>query len=166
MQYRLTVVAVILIGFMVINYLTNERSQRQVTTWTASMYNLDRQTTGPDSDVLGDLRALKAFEDSLIALNVRAATSVALRDLYRTQFESTQELRTSEFLRRALWRQTILNLLWGLVSAVFLLPVAAVLDQRADRRSGGAPKRKATPPEGEEPTGMREAGGLPPSVQR
>ena len=134
MQYRLTVVALILIGFMVINYFTNDRAQQQVTRWTDSMYNLDQQATAADTDMLEELRAFKAFEDSLNALDVRAATSIALRNLYRAQFESTQQLRTAEFLRAALWRQTLLNLLWGLVSAVFLLPLAVVLDGRAERR--------------------------------
>ena len=150
MQYRLTVVAVILIGFMVTNYFTNERAQQQVTSWTNSMYKLDQQATAADTDMLEELRAFKAFEDSLNALDVRAATSIALRNLYRTQFESTQQLRTAEFLRAALWRQTLLNLLWGLFSAVFLLPLAAVLDGRAERRvretaDGGVGSGKRAP---------------------
>ena len=151
MQYRLTATALILIGFLAINYVTNEQAQVQITGWTSSMYVLDQTASDPPRPLLEDLRSLAAFEDSLNILEVRAETSMMLRNLYRNQIEKTQQLRTSEFLRNALWRQTLLDMLWGLLSAVFLLPIAMVLDQRKERtavaRSSPAEAQPDHPPE-------------------
>jgi len=135
MHYRLIAIAVILAGFLAINYFTNEMGQREITDWTYTAEGPAQSASVAGTQMSEDLRALRAFEDTLSALELRTQTSIALRDLYRSQLERTQQLETSYLMRKTLWRQTLLNLLWGLFAAVFLIPLAVILDQRGERVS-------------------------------
>lgn len=146
MQYRLIAIALILAGFLAINYFTNEQGQQEITEWTGAQQAPGQAVSATEAQLSEDLKALRAFEDTLSTLDVRAETSLALKDLYRSQIEKTQQFRTSEFLRQSLWRQTLYNLLWGLFSAIFLLPLAMVLDQRVERAlSAESPRGKEHP---------------------
>jgi hypothetical protein len=126
-------IAVILAGFLAINYFTNEMGQREITDWSYAEEGVSQGTSAAQALMSEDLRALRAFEDTLSSLDLRAQTSIALRDLYRSQLERTQQLETSDLMRKTLWQQTLLNLLWGLFGAVFLIPLAMILDQRSER---------------------------------
>jgi hypothetical protein len=168
MQYRLTALALMLAGFLAINYFMNEWgqemiSQRRHLQDPAGQMEQGTVDAGPDY-----LRGIRAFEDTLNAINVSTGVAVAFRDLSRTWLAENERLLTADFLRQALWRQTLFNLLWGLFSAVFLLPFAIALDRRREQAAPAvAQPEESEPavarPEESAPAAARPEAGSPAS---
>lgn len=146
MQYRLTALALMLAGFLAINYFINEWGQEMISQRRHLQDPAGQLEQGAADTRPVFLQGIRAFEDTLNAINVSTGVAVAFRDLSRTWLAENERLLTADFLRQALWRQTLFNLFWGLLSVVFLLPIAMVLDRPREQVAPAAAQPEDTTP--------------------
>ncbi len=133
MRFRLVGLAVALIGFLVINYLGNQYGQSLILQQIDSPAEAGQGMTADDARLVGEIETLKRMRvmiDTLDALGVETVDNIELRQEYRASVDHLERLRMSYFLSQAIWRQTIRNMIWGIVVVIFLLPLALLLDQR------------------------------------
>ena len=139
MRYRLGALALVLIGFLGINYFSNLQGHRALREGPAAVADpsgstLDERLRSEQEGIA----LLESLVDTLDALGVQTEAGARLRQHYRRSMEELERLRTAERLSRILWQQTLLDLIWAVVAAVGLLPLGGLLDARA-----GAPQRDA-----------------------
>jgi len=138
MRFRLITLAITLAGFLVINYLGNERGQALI---------LSLEVPGFSSDSTGEVESLqlateayaqieqalagtRAILDTLDAMGVRTGSAEELRRLNRAGMKKFEQLRMAFLLSQIVWRQTIANILWAVLTTAILLPSALMLDRR------------------------------------
>jgi hypothetical protein len=135
MRYRLSALALVLIGFLGINYTSNTLGQRALRERPLSV--TDPSTGAIDERYRREqegIALLESLVDTLDALGVQTEAGARLRQHYRRSLEELERLRTVETLSRTLWQQTLLDVIWGVVAAVGLLPLGGWLDERARSR--------------------------------
>ena len=138
MRFRLITLAITLAGFLMINYLGNERGQALI---------LSPEVPGFSSDSAGEADSLqlateayahigqalagtRAILDTLDAMGVRTGSAEELRKWNRAGLMKFEQLRMAFLLSQIVWRQTIANLLWAVLTTVILLPAALMLDHQ------------------------------------
>ena len=138
MRFRLITLAIMLAGFLVINYLGNERGQALI---------LSPEVPGFSSDSAGDVENLqlatdayaqieqalagtRAMLDTLDAMGVRTGSAEELRQWNRAGLKKFEQLRMAFLLSQIVWRQTIANILWAVLTTAILLPAALMLDRQ------------------------------------
>ncbi|GEM_PF-1654964 len=133
MRFRLISTAVILAGFLAINILFNDQGQNRILGELDTPARVGSGETTHDPRLAGEIETLgrmRAMLDTLDALGVQVESAVNLRNEYRAHIDHLERLRISYFLSQVLWRQTLANLIWGVVAALGLLPLGSVLDRR------------------------------------
>ncbi len=138
MRFRLITLAITLAGFLVINYLGNERGQALL---------LSPEVPGFSSDSAGDVENLqlatdayaqigqalagtRAMLDTLDAMGVRTGSAEELRQWNRAGLKKFEQLRMTFLLSQIVWHQTIANILWAVLTTAILLPAAIMLDRQ------------------------------------
>lgn len=133
MRYRLLSLAVMLAGFLAINYFFNETGQKlimgQIDTPETAGIGLSIDDARLEAE-LKTLNQMKALVDTLEAHGINTESARNLRNANRAQIENIERLRISYFLSQSLWRQTVVNIIWAILATVILLPVGLVLDLR------------------------------------
>jgi len=148
MRYRLIALAVTLVGFLVVNYYGNELGQARILEPIDAAGLTGGAVAGENSRLETEAHALirqvligtRAMLDTLETMGVRTENSTDLREKNRAGLERFEQLRMSYLLSQILWRQTLINLIWGVVSIAILLPVALHLDHRSIDREASAEK--------------------------
>ncbi len=133
MRFRLAALAVALLGFLVINYASNEYGQKLVLNQIDTPEEVGQGLSAEDMRLEGEiemLSSMRAMIDTFDALGVQTIDAVEFRRKYRATMDHLERLRISYFMSQTIWRQTVMNLIWGIVVVIFLLPLALVLDQR------------------------------------
>jgi hypothetical protein len=82
------------------------------------------------SQIRQALVGARAMLDTLDAMGVRTISSEELRQWNRTGLEKFEQLRMSYLVSQILWRQTMANLLWAVLTTAILLPIALMLDRQ------------------------------------
>ncbi len=147
MRYRLGALAVVLVGFLAINYFSNLEGQ-------GALSRRIGEGVGREPELMEErfqrelegINLLEALVDTLDALGVQTEAGARLRQHYRHSMEELERLRTAEFLRATLWRQTLLHLVWAVIAAVGLLPLGTWLDSRSAHRPASEPATPVIPP--------------------
>jgi len=137
-RFRLIALAVTLGGFLVINYLGNERGQALILDPAGAWERVDGSgtmgslvlATEAQTQIRQALVGARTMLDSLDSMGIRTGNSDDLREKNRAGLEKFEQLRMSYLVSQILWRQTLANLIWGVFSAAILLPVALFLDRR------------------------------------
>jgi len=133
MRFRLITLTIALIGFLVINHLGNQYGQRLILRQIDAPEEAGQGLTVDDIRLESEIEMLtrmRTMIDTLDALGVETVDAVELRREYRASVDHLVRIRISYFLSQALWRQTIRNMIWGIIVVIFLLPLALILDQR------------------------------------
>ncbi len=133
MRFRLVATALTLAGFLVINIIFNNSGQVRILGELDTPQEIGIGVSRHDSRLTGEIATLggmRALLDTLDALGVQVESAVNLRNEYRAYIDHLERLRISYFLSQILWRQTLANLIWGVLAALLLLPVGGVLDRR------------------------------------
>jgi len=133
MRFRMVTLTIALIGFLVINHLGNQNGQRLILRQIDTPEEVGQGLSAEDSRLESEyevLTRMRVLIDTLDALGVETVDAVELRRDYRATMDHVERLRMSYFLSQALWRQTIRNMIWGIIVVIFLLPLAVMLDQR------------------------------------
>ncbi len=133
MRFRLAALAVALLGFLAINYTSNEYGQKLVLNQIDTPEEVGQGLSAEDMRLEGEiemLSSMRAMIDTFDALGVQTIDAVEFRRKYRATMDHLERLRISYFMSQTIWRQTVMNLIWGIVVVIFLLPLALVLDQR------------------------------------
>ena len=133
MRFRLAALAVALLGFLAINYTSNEYGQKLIMNQVDNPDTVGQGLSVEDTRLEGELQLLtsmRAMIDTLDALGIQTTDAAELRREYRASVDHLQRLRISYFMSQTIWRQTVINLIWGSLAVIFLLPLALVLDQR------------------------------------
>ena len=133
MRFRMATLAVALIGFLAINYAGNQYGQRlileQINTPGEVGQGLSVEDTRLESE-LEVLSRMNAMIGTVDALGYGTAAAAEIRRDYRASVDHLERIRISYFLSQTIWRQTLWNLIWGVVVVLFFLPLALLLDQR------------------------------------
>jgi len=133
MRFRLAALAVALFGFLAINYTSNEYGQKLVLNQIDTPEEVGQGLSAEDMRLEGEiemLSSMRAMIDTFDALGVQTIDAVEFRRKYRATMDHLERLRISYFMSQTIWRQTVMNLIWGIVVVIFLLPLALVLNQR------------------------------------
>ena len=133
MRFRLAALAVALLGFLAINYTSNEYGQKLVLNQIDTPEEVGQGLSAEDIRLEGEiemLSSMRAMIETFDALGVQTIDAVEFRRKYRATMDHLERLRISYFMSQTIWRQTVMNLIWGIVVVIFLLPLALVLDQR------------------------------------
>jgi hypothetical protein len=133
MRFRLVATALVLAGFLAINLFYNDRGQSRILEDLDTPSEVGAGETGHDPRLAGEIEtmgSLRVLLDTLDALGVQVESAVNLRNEYRANIDHLERLRISYFLSQVLWRQTLANLIWGVVAALLLLPLGGLLDRR------------------------------------
>jgi hypothetical protein len=133
MRFRLIALALALIGFLVINHFGNQYGQNLILPRIDTPESVGQGMTAEDARLESEIDVLaktRAMIDTLDALGVETVDAAELRREYRASVDHLSRLRMSYFLSQAIWRQTMGNMIWGVVVVIFLLPIAQVLDHR------------------------------------
>jgi hypothetical protein len=147
MRYRLGALAVALGGFLAINYFSNLEGQQALSRRIEEeARRLPPVIEEQFQRELEGIRLLEALVDTLDALGVQTEAGARLRQHYRRSMGELERLRTAEFLRATLWRQTLLHLVWAVIAAVGLLPVGGWMDIRTARRRESEPAAPSVSP--------------------
>ncbi len=133
MRFRLAALAVALLGFLVINYTSNEYGQKLILNQIDNPEKVGQGLSVEDARLESELEMLvsmRALIDTFDALGIQTIDAAELRREYRASMDHLERLRISYFMSQTTWRQTVMNLIWGSIVVIFLLPLALVLDQR------------------------------------
>ena len=133
MRFRLAALAIALVGFLAINYSGNEYGQRLILDQIDTPEEVGRELSAEDRRLEGEielLSSMRAMIDTFDALGVQTIDAVEFRRKYRATVDHLERLRVSYFMSQTIWRQTVMNMLWGILVVIFLLPLALVLDRR------------------------------------
>ena len=137
MRFRLISTAITLAGFLAIDIFFNDRGQIRILGELDTPQEIGVGESPHDSRLAGEIEVLgrmRAMLDTLDALGVQVESAVNLRNEYRAHIDHLERLRISYFLSQVLWRQTLANLIWGVIAALLLLPAGGVLDRRYQLR--------------------------------
>jgi len=151
MRFRLITLAITLAGFLVINYLGNERGQALILSPEVPGFTSDsademkslQQATEAYAQIGQALAGTRAMLDTLEAMGVRTSSSDELRQWNRAGLEKFEQLRMAFLLSQIIWRQTIANLLWAVFTTAILFPAALLLDRQypgRQQKSAGEPE--------------------------
>lgn len=133
MRFRLAALAIALVGFLAINYSGNEYGQRLILDQIDTPEEVGRGLSAEDTRLESELDMLSQMRtmiDTLDALGIRTNDAIELRERYRASVDHLERLRISYFMSQTIWRQTVMNMIWGILIVIFLLPLALVLDRR------------------------------------
>jgi len=160
MRFRLISVAVVLAGFLAINIFFNDRGQGRILGELDTPQEVGAGSSTHDPRLSGEIETLgrlRVMLDTLDALGVQVESAVNLRNEYRAHIDHLERLRISYFLSQVLWRQTLANLIWGVLAALALLPLGVLLDQRSQARPdppGSDPDQNPDSPAPHRPAGQ------------
>lgn len=133
MRFRLAALAIALVGFLAINYSGNEYGQRLILDQIDTPEEVGRGLSAEDTRLESEidiLSRMRTMIDTFDALGIRTNEAIELRERYRTSVDHLERLRVSYFMSQTIWRQTVMNMIWGILVVIFLLPLALVLDRR------------------------------------